>query len=78
MFFWCHVRLINPQNENAERKNREDKKVAAKLSYSNIDFFLDINDYRLIEDRFEMVIDVFEYENKVYPRCLKKISHSSS
>ena len=51
MFFWCHVRLINPQNENAERKNREDKKVAAKLSYSNIDFFLDINDYKLIEDR---------------------------
>ena len=25
-FMWCHVRLINPQNRNAERINKEDKK----------------------------------------------------
>ena len=25
-FMWCHVRLINPQNRNAERPNKQDKK----------------------------------------------------
>ena len=25
-FMWCHVRLINPQNKNAERINKQDKK----------------------------------------------------
>ena len=22
---WCHIRLINPQNKNAERINKKDK-----------------------------------------------------
>ena len=26
-FMWCHVRLINPQNRNAERINKQDKKL---------------------------------------------------
>ena len=25
-FIWCHVRLINPQNRNAERINKQDQK----------------------------------------------------
>ena len=42
---WCHVRLINPQNRNAERIHRRDKKkIAANLNYSDIVFPLDIND----------------------------------
>ena len=49
---WCHVRLINPQNWNAERINKQDKKIAANLNYSNIVFPLDINDYEKIEGRF--------------------------
>ena len=32
-FMWCHVRLINPQNRNAERINKQDKKIAANLNY---------------------------------------------
>ena len=35
-FMWCHVRLINPQNKNAERINKQDKKIAANLNYSDI------------------------------------------
>ena len=30
-FMWCHVRLINPQNRNAEGINKQDKKIAANL-----------------------------------------------
>ena len=37
-FMWCHVRLINPQNRNAERINKQDKKIAANLNYSDIAF----------------------------------------
>ena len=75
-FLWCNVRLINPQARNAERISKEDKKIAAKLNYSNIDFPLDINDYKKIEDRFEMNINVFWYENKVYPLYVSKKSRT--
>ena len=37
-FMWCHIRLINPQNKNAERINKKDKEIASTLHYSGIDF----------------------------------------
>ena len=71
-FMRCHVRLINTQNRNAERINKQDKKIAASLNYSDIAFPLDINDYEKIEDRFQMQVNVFGYENKVYPLYISK------
>ena len=70
-FMWCHVRLINPQNRNAERINKQDEKIAANLNYSDIVFPLDINDYEKTEDRSQMQVN-FGYENKVYPLCISK------
>ena len=58
-FMWCHVRLINPQNRNAERINKQDKKIAANLNYSDIVFALDMNDYEKIEDWFQMQVKGF-------------------
>ena len=29
---WCHVRLINSQNRNTERINKQDKKIAGNLT----------------------------------------------
>ena len=75
---WCHIRLINPQDRNADRINKEDKKIAAKLNYSNIEFPLNINDYELIEDRFNMNVNVFRYVNKVYPLYVSKKSHTQA
>ena len=66
------VRLINPQNRKAERINKQDKKIAANLNYSDITFSLDITDYEKIEDRFQMQVNVFGYENKVYPLYISK------
>ena len=43
-FMWCHVRLINPQNRNAKRIHKGDKKIAAKLNYSGLEFPLNIDD----------------------------------
>ena len=71
-FMWCHVRLINPTNSHPERINKRDKKIAANLNYSDIVFPLDINDYKEIEGRFQMQVNVFGYENKVYPLYIAK------
>ena len=64
--------MFNPQNRNAERINKQDKKIAANLNYSDIVFPLDINNYEKIEDRFQMQVNVFVYENKVYPLHISK------
>ena len=44
-FMWCHVRLINPPNSHPEKVNKHNKRIAANLNYSDIEFPLDINDY---------------------------------
>ena len=64
---WCDVRFINPTNSHPERINKQDKKTGANLNYSDIVFLLNINDYENIEDRFQMQVNVFSHENKVYP-----------
>ena len=74
-FMWCHVRLINPTNSHPERINKQDRKIAANLNYSGIMFPLDINDYKKIEDRFQMQVNVFSYENKVYLLYISKTSY---
>ena len=74
-FMWYQVRLIDPQNRNAERINKKDKQIAANLNYSDILFPLDINDYRKIEDRFQMQLNFFGYENKVYLLYISKKSY---
>ena len=75
-FLWCHIRLINPQNKNAERINKQYRKNASTLNYSGIDFPLKTHDYELVEERFEMNVNVFGYENKVYPICISKKSNT--
>ena len=68
----CHIRLFHPHDRNSERINKEHKKVAAKLNYSNIIFPLNVNDYEIIEDRFNMNLNNFGYENKVYPLYISR------
>ena len=41
-------------------------------------FPLDVNDYKQIEDRFEMQVNVFGYENKVYPLYISKKSYDQT
>ena len=71
-FMWCHIRLINPQNKNAERINKQDKKIASTLDYSGIDFSMKTHNYQSAEKIFEMNANVFCYENKVYPIYISK------
>ena len=78
MFYVVNVRLINPQNRNAERIHKQDKKIAANLNYSDIVFRLDINHYEKIEDRFQMQVNVFGYVNKIYPLYISKKSYDQT
>ena len=41
-------------------------------------FPLDINDYEKNEDRFQMQVNVFGHENKVYPLYISKKSHTQT
>ena len=77
-FMWCHVRLINTTNSQPGRIKKQDKKIAANLNYSDIVFPLDINDYEKIEDRFQMQVNVFGYENKGYPLYISKKSYNQT
>ena len=66
-FMWCYIRLINPTNNHPERINKKDKEITSTLDYSGIDFPIKTHDYELLEERFEINVNVFCYENKVYP-----------
>ena len=77
-FMWCHVRLINPTNSHPEGINKHNKNIAANLNYSGIVLLLDINDYEKIEDRFQMQVNVFGYENKIYPLHISKKSYNET
>ena len=74
----CYIRLIDPTNSHPEMINKRDKKAAVKLNYSGIDVPLNINDNELTEDRFNMNVNVFGYENKVYPLYVSKKSHTQA
>ena len=74
-FKWCHIRLINPHNKNSERIKKQDKKIASTLDYRGIKFPLKARDYEIVEERFNINVNVFGYENKVFPLYISKKSN---
>ena len=66
---WCHVRHLNPKGsgKNPSRITKENKKIAKTLDYSGIEFPVSCKDYPVIEDRFMININVFTYNNGVFP-----------
>ena len=74
-FKWCHVRFINPTNSHPERINKQDKKIADTLDYRGINFPMKARDYEIIEERFNINVNVFGYENRVFPLYVSKKSN---
>ena len=67
-FLWCHVRHINPSNEDPERILKNDKRIAEELNYDGIKFPVKEKDFNKIEIKNNICINVFGYENKlVFP-----------
>ena len=71
-FKWSHARFLNPQNKNSDRINKQDKKIASTLDYRGINFPMKARDYAIIEERFEINVNVFGYVGKVLPLCVSK------
>ena len=46
------------------------------MDYSGIDFPMKTHDYELIENRFNLNVNVFGYENKFYPLYISKKSNT--
>ena len=54
-FKWCHNRFINPQNKDADRIKKQDKKIAETLDYRRIDFPMKARDYKIVEENLILV-----------------------
>ena len=72
-FRWCHIRHLNPQDENPQRIKKSDKEYINKLDYSGIEFPVTTKQYNKIGKQNKININVFGYENKQpYPIFVSK------
>ena len=71
-FMWCHVRFINLTNTHPKRINKQDKEIAANSNYSDIQFPLNISNYELITNRFEMNMNVLAMKINSTPYIFQK------
>ena len=71
-FKWCHIRVINPTNSHPQRINKQDQEIAKILDYRGINFPMKVRDYEMIEERFNIIVNVFGYENKIFPLYVPK------
>ena len=62
-FRWCHIRHLNPQEENPQRIKKEDKKMINELNYDGINFPLSQKHYNKVEKQNSIRINVFGYAN---------------
>ena len=63
-FRWCHIRHLNPRNNNPQRIKKTDKSFGKQLNYDGIEFPVSIKQYNKIETQNSININVFGYENK--------------
>ena len=72
-FRWCHIRHLNPRNNNPQRIKKTDKSFVKRLNYDGIEFPISIKQYNKIETQNSININVFGYENKQpYPIYISK------
>ena len=74
-FKWCHVRFINPINIHPERINKKDKEIEATFNCRGIDFPIKARDYEIIEERFNINVNAFGYDNRVFSIYTSKKSN---
>ena len=72
-FCWCHVRHLNPRENNPQRIKKTDKAFVKKLDYQGIEFPVSVKHYNKVETQNNININVFGYENKqTYPIYVSK------
>ena len=72
-FRWCHIQHLNPQDKDSNRIKKSDEAFVKTLDYTNVQFPVNINDYKTIEKQNNININVLGYENKfTYPNYVSK------
>ena len=71
-FKWCHIRFINPTNSHPERINIKDNEIAKTLDYRGINFPMKVRDYEIIEEKFNINVNVFRYNDEISPLYVSK------
>ena len=61
-------------SSQAARISREDKRIVSTLDYSDVTFPVSEKGYGVIEDKNSICVNVFSYENTVYPVYVSKKS----
>ena len=74
-FKWCHIRFINLTNSHPQRINKQDKEIAKTLDNRGINFPMKARGYEVIEERFNITVNVFGYESKVFLLYVSKKSY---
>ena len=69
---WCHIRSINLEDKHSERIKKQDKKIAKTLDYRGISFPMKARDYKKVEERFNINVNAFRYENRVFLLYISK------
>ena len=67
-FLWCHIIHLNSLKTHPERITKSDKNIVNDLDYEGIEFPVSKKDNRWIEQKNNIYISAFCYENDlVYP-----------
>ena len=78
-FKYCHLRLLNPKKTHPEKvTSKRDKEILDSLDYSDINFPLKAKDHELVEERFNINVNILGYDNdskKAYPLYISKKSN---
>ena len=60
-FLWCHVRHLNPIENNPQRVKETDKALAKELDYTGVTFSVTIRDMSKIEKQNKININAYVY-----------------
>ena len=77
-FRWYHVRHLNPLRHHNERITQKDREIAKTLDYSGVTFPVTIRDIGKIEKQNKININVFGYDEYVFPIRNSKAEHGKT
>ena len=64
-FLWCHIRHLNLLDTDPERITKADKNMVNYLDYEGIEFPVSKRDYSKSEQKNNICVNVFYYENNL-------------
>ena len=77
-FLWCHVRHLHPLQKDPQRVTLKDKEIAKTLNYSGLTFPVTIRDMDKIEKQNKININVYGYDEYVFPTRNSETEHGET